>query len=112
MIDALLGAAMMYGFADKPTINIERPHKGDYSNVIVRSARVPERWKPFASCVLDRESGGHSTTFNQEFVRVTRGLLLGPLAVSQLAMESRAALCGVTRTEEERDAREHAKKIA
>ena len=58
MIDALLGAAMMYGFADKPTINIERPHKGDYSNVIVRSARVPERWKPFASCVLDRESGG------------------------------------------------------
>jgi len=58
MIDALLGAAMMYGFADKPTINIEQPHKGDYSNVIVQSAQVPERWKPFATCVLDRESGG------------------------------------------------------
>ncbi len=39
-------------------VNMKKPHKGAWSDLIVGAARVPKKWRPFAACVLDRESGG------------------------------------------------------
>jgi len=39
-------------------VNMKKPHKGAFSDVITEAAKVPKKWRPFASCVLDRESGG------------------------------------------------------
>lgn len=39
-------------------VNMKKPHKGAWSDLIVDAARVPKKWRPFAACVLDRESGG------------------------------------------------------
>lgn len=63
MIEALVMAAVMGGGPDHHTlhtqeINIRKPHKGAFSDVITEAAEIPKKWKPFASCVLDRESGG------------------------------------------------------
>lgn len=38
-------------------INFKKPLKGGFSDVITAAAKVPKRWQPFASCVLERESG-------------------------------------------------------
>jgi len=63
MIEALVLAAVMGGGPDHHTlhtqeISIKKPHKGAFSDVITEAAKVPKKWKPFAACVLDRESGG------------------------------------------------------
>jgi len=39
-------------------VNMSKPHKGAFSEKITEAAVVPKKWRPFASCVLDRESGG------------------------------------------------------
>ena len=38
-------------------VNMKNPHKGAFSDVITEAAKVPKKWRPFAACVLDRESG-------------------------------------------------------
>jgi hypothetical protein len=39
-------------------INFKKPHKGGFSEEIIDAATVPKKWRPFAACVLERESGG------------------------------------------------------
>lgn len=38
-------------------INFKKPHKGGFSDAITAASTVPKKWKPFAACVLERESG-------------------------------------------------------
>ncbi|NDB65106.1 MAG: hypothetical protein EB168_05485 [Euryarchaeota archaeon] len=38
-------------------INFKKPHKGGFSEEITEASTIPKKWKPFASCVLERESG-------------------------------------------------------
>lgn len=38
-------------------INFKKPHKGGFSEEIIAASTVPDKWRPFAACVLDRESG-------------------------------------------------------
>lgn len=37
---------------------VNRPTRGTHARVVARAATVPPRWRPFAACVLHRESGG------------------------------------------------------
>ena len=39
-------------------VNMGKPHKGAFSEEITEAAVIPKKWRPFAACVLDRESGG------------------------------------------------------
>ena len=40
------------------SINFEKPTAGAWDDQIVAASKVPKKWRPFARCVLDRESGG------------------------------------------------------
>ena len=62
MLEALVMTAVMASGPDHHTLHMERvdmrkPHKGAWSEQIVEAAEVPKKWRPFAACVLDRESG-------------------------------------------------------
>ena len=37
---------------------VNRPTRGTHARVVARASTVPPRWRPFAACVLHRESGG------------------------------------------------------
>jgi len=63
MIDAVVMAAAMSGGPDHHTLHTEqvkigKPHKGAWSEQIIDAAEIPNKWKPFAACVVKRESGG------------------------------------------------------
>lgn len=60
---ALSAAPLQAGGPDHHTlqtqeVNMEKPHKGAWGDQIVEAARVPKKWRAFAACVCDRESGG------------------------------------------------------
>jgi hypothetical protein len=38
---------------------ISRPRVGRYGPAVIAASRVPDHWRPFAACVLKRESGGN-----------------------------------------------------
>lgn len=40
-------------------VNLKKPHKGAWSEQITSAAVIPKKWRPFAACVVDRESGGN-----------------------------------------------------
>ena len=49
---------------EEPDINYKKPMRGGYTEEIVAAAFIPEKWRPFSKCVLDRESGGRLTEKN------------------------------------------------
>lgn len=55
MIDALLGA-MVEATADD--WRVQQPSRSVHATVIDRARRIPERIRPWAECVIRRESGG------------------------------------------------------
>ena len=57
MIDSLL-LTMTLTLGNDRAVSLERPSRGAHSSAIRDAARVPAKHRPFASCVLDRESGG------------------------------------------------------
>lgn len=55
MIDLIIGAALEAAHDDW---RLEQPSRSVYASVIREAARIPDRLRPWASCVLARESGG------------------------------------------------------
>jgi hypothetical protein len=37
---------------------VNKPHKSQHREIVLKAAKVPKKWRPFAACVLKRESGG------------------------------------------------------
>ena len=67
ILETLVGLAMQAEpTPDAPTTTaahsrewaVNRPNRGTHSRVVARASTVPSRWRPFAACVLHRESGG------------------------------------------------------
>lgn len=63
MIETLALAAAVASGPDhitllERTVDIKKPAAGAFGEQIESAARVPKKWRPFARCVLDRESGG------------------------------------------------------
>lgn len=57
-MDIVMGAAM------SPDVDklISKPMKTKHASVVAGAAQVPGTWRPFAACVVDRESGGDLDT--------------------------------------------------
>lgn len=55
MIDLIIGAALEAAHDDW---RLEQPSRSVHASVIRQAARIPDRLRPWASCVLARESGG------------------------------------------------------
>ena len=49
---------------EEASLNFKKPMRGGYTEEIVAAALIPKKWRPFSSCVLDRESGGTLTEKN------------------------------------------------
>ena len=72
MIAPLLAAALIATPIQTPdhfdlverSVNIAKPMRGSYSDLIAAAASVPNPWIKFSKCVLDRESGGTLTRKN------------------------------------------------
>ena len=61
MIEALVMAAVLNTGPDhlvREPVNMKKPHTGGYAEEIVDAATIPKKWRAFAACVCDRESGG------------------------------------------------------
>jgi len=63
MIETLALAAAVANGPDHITllersVDIKKPAAGAFGEQVESAARVPKKWRPFARCVLDRESGG------------------------------------------------------
>lgn len=63
MIDTILSAAVEVATDDRQ-FAVDRPSRGVHSTAMRRAATVPSRWRAFASCVSERESGGSYTARN------------------------------------------------
>jgi hypothetical protein len=57
MIDSLLLTMTLMSGNDR-AVSLEQPSRGSHASVIREAAKVPAKHRSFASCVLDRESGG------------------------------------------------------
>jgi len=57
MIDSLLLTMTLMSGNDR-AVSLEQPSRGTHASVIREAAKVPAKHRSFASCVLDRESGG------------------------------------------------------
>lgn len=63
MLETIVLAAAIAGGPDHITllersVDMKTPTAGAFAEQIESAARVPKKWRPFARCVLDRESGG------------------------------------------------------
>ncbi len=57
-ITASVVAATMLAPAAADDWRVHRPDRGKHGSVVREAATVPSKWRPFAECVLRRESGG------------------------------------------------------
>jgi hypothetical protein len=57
MLEALLITATLTLGIDRE-VSLHQPSRGAYSSAVREAARVPDRWRAYAECVLRRESGG------------------------------------------------------
>jgi hypothetical protein len=76
MLTVLAGIALAIGGADTPPVPLlggstpdrvaaaMRPSRSAYAGAIRRSAVIPQRLRPWASCVSERESGGSYSARN------------------------------------------------
>lgn len=56
VIDALIGAAVEVATDD--AWRIEQPSRSVHATVVERARRIPDRLRPWAECVIRRETGG------------------------------------------------------
>jgi hypothetical protein len=69
MLETLALAAAVASGPDHITlldrsVNMKKPATGAFGEQIGSAARVPKKWRPFARCVLDRESGANLENLN------------------------------------------------
>ena len=65
MIDTLIHAALeIVGNDSDRQFAVQRPSRSAHAAVIRQASTIPTRWRPFALCVSDRESGGSYTARN------------------------------------------------
>jgi hypothetical protein len=53
---ALIGGGHLPSASDREWV-VSRPGRGLHAGPVAAASRIPNRWRPFAACVLHRESG-------------------------------------------------------
>ena len=67
MIETLTGALVEAAANANDTDRewaVQRPSRGVHATAVRQASTIPARWRPFALCVSDRESGGSYTARN------------------------------------------------
>ena len=60
-LSALLTLTPTVNNPDDRAWSVQRPSRGAHAAPVLAAATIPPTWRPFAACVLDRESGGTLT---------------------------------------------------